>query len=182
MFFTFQRFLGHFTNHTGQKLGRSSRKSTKNGVGRHHFRDLFGPIWTPTWAHMGPNWPIWSHHYGPLWYWRKKLSEMLKSAFFRKTKNRLKNLYSRFSKLFFLRGRLLLVFYLYNFQPIWIISFAFSSQSDGATIWRLELLIQKKMAAIWFWKIFVKIDIFDMHTFRRCHFGLRQKSNIPIVK
>ena len=62
MFFTFWRFGGHFTNHTGQKLSPSYRKSNKNGVGRDHFCDLFGPFWTPAWAHLGPNWPIWSHH------------------------------------------------------------------------------------------------------------------------
>ena len=135
MFSTFRRFWGHFTEHTAQKYGRIYRKSTKNGVGRHHFRALLGPIWVPTWAHLAPNWPIWSHHYGPLWYRWKKLLEMLKSAVFQqRAKIGPKNLYSQLSLLFFsvvdFYG-----FYIfsYNFQPILIILVAFFSQSDGAT-------------------------------------------------
>ena len=135
MFFILQRFLGHFTNHMGQKRSRNCRKSTKNGVGRHHFRALFGPIGALTWAHLGPNCAIWSHHMvhcGTGW---KKLLEMLKSGVFQKrTKIGPKNLYSQLSQLFIsvvdFYG-----FYIfsYNFQPILIKLVAFFSQSDGAT-------------------------------------------------
>ena len=135
MFFILQRFLGHFTNHMGQKRSRNCRKSTKNCVGWHHFRDLFGPIGALTWAHLGPNCAIWSHHMvhcGTGW---KKLLEMLKSGVFQKrTKIGPKNLYSQLSQLFIsvvdFYG-----FYIfsYNFQPILIKLVAFFSQSDGVT-------------------------------------------------
>ena len=42
---TFRAFLEHLTNHMGQNWSRSCQKSTINGVGRHHFRDQFGPLW-----------------------------------------------------------------------------------------------------------------------------------------
>ena len=178
MFFTFRRFWGHFTNHMGQKLSRNYRKSTKNGVGRHHFRDLFGPFWAPTWAHLGPNWPIWSHHYCPMWYRWKKLLEMLKSAVFqRRAEKGPKNLYSRFSPLFF-SGVDFYGFsiFSYNFQPIWIILFAFSSQSDGLTFYCFRILNFYPKTK---WRPFdFEISKKKLQTFRRCHFGLRWKFEI----
>ena len=138
MFFIFLRFLGHLDNHIGQKWSRSSRKSTKNGVGRHHFRTLLGSIGAPACALLGPNLPIWSHHMVHCGYWWKMLPEMLKSAVFsKKVKIGSKNLYSRLS-LLFISGVNFYGFYIfsYNFQPIWIILFAFSSQSDRLTsVW-----------------------------------------------
>ena len=64
---TFEEFLDHWTNHMGQNLSRSCRKSTKNGVGRHHFRDLFGPLgpqFGPKWAQTGPLGPKTMAHCG----------------------------------------------------------------------------------------------------------------------
>ena len=64
---TFRAFLEHLTKHTGQNWSQSCRKSTKNGVGRHHFRDLFGPLgpqFGPKLAQTGPLGSKTMAHYG----------------------------------------------------------------------------------------------------------------------
>ena len=113
MFFTFRRFWAHFTNHMGRKSSRNYRKSTKNGVGRHHFRALLGSIGAPVWAHLGLNSPFWSHHMVHCGYWWKMLLEMLKSAVFsKKSQNRAKKpLFAIISVIYF-QGRLLRIHHL----------------------------------------------------------------------
>ena len=102
MNFTFRAFLDHITNHMAQNLSRSCRKSTKNGVGRHHFRDLFGPLgpqFGPKQAQTGPLWPMTMAHCGT---GEKRYLKYQNQTFFMYIwKNGPKNLYSRLSPLFF---------------------------------------------------------------------------------
>ena len=99
---TFRAILEHLTNHMGQNWSRISQKSTKNGVGRHHFRDLFGPLAPqlgPRWAQTGPLGPKTMNHCGT---GEKRYLKYQNQPFFMYIcKKGPKNLYSRLSPLFF---------------------------------------------------------------------------------
>ena len=76
LFFIVQRYLGHFNNHTGE----NEVEVVENGVGRHHFRGLFGLILAktrPIWAQTGPFGPT---RWSIVVLVEKKLLEMLKST------------------------------------------------------------------------------------------------------
>ena len=147
--------LCHLDIHMGQKWSRSSRKSTKNGVGRHHFRALLGCIGAPAWAHLGPNLPIWSHHMVNCGYWWKMLLEMLISAVFsQKSQNRAKKpLFAIISVIYF-RGRLLrflhlLLQFLTDLDNSFCILFTIG-WTNFLMFQNFEFLSQNKMATIWF--------------------------------
>ena len=87
------------------------------------FAPFLGPF-GPKLCHLVPP-------YGPLWYWWKKVVRDVEIRCF-STKIGPKNLYSQLSPLF-ISVVDFYCFYIfsYNFKPIWIKPFAFSSQSDG---------------------------------------------------
>ena len=96
---------------------------------------------------MGPYGPKLAHLVPPLWsivVLEKKVIRNVEISCFTKKEPKigLKTFIRDFLRYFFSRVDFYgFSIFSYNFQPIWIILFAFSSQSDGLTIWRLECWI-----------------------------------------